>query len=113
MELTNEENEILNIDSTYINGAITMIEGLKRRINEDNVIIREKYDKYLILKSDIEKDGLEFIHDYENMYNQNNYRFFDINGLKCSFRAIKIDIHKIQEMLDLELKKIGDSKWVV
>ena len=39
MELTNEENEILNIDSTYINGAITMIEGLKRRINEDKILI--------------------------------------------------------------------------
>ena len=113
MELTKEENEILNIDSTYINGVITMIEGLQRRINEDNVIIREKYNKYLILKSDIEKDGLEFIHDYANMYNQNNFRFFDINSLKCSIRDIKNDIHKKQEMLDMKLKEIGDSKWVV
>ena len=113
MELTKEENETLNIDSTYNNGAIIMIEGLKTRINEDNIRIREMYEKYLILKSDIEKDGLEFQHDYEKMYNQNNYRFFDINGLKYAIRAIKNEIYRRQEMLDMKLKQIGDSKWVV
>jgi hypothetical protein len=43
MELTKEENETLNIDSTYNNGEIIMIEGLKTRINDDNVRLREMY----------------------------------------------------------------------
>ena len=107
MELTKEENEILNLNSTANNSAILDIEYLQKGIDTDHVRLRKMYEEFLMLKRKIDLDGLEF------QYTDNKRCFYDIQSLKYDMREIKNSISRRQETLDLKLKQLGDCKWIV